>query len=165
MGSSDSATDTSEEGLLLQVPAELRQKVYTAEFDLEVAQEKAKLAEQKKELASLREKNAGYEDGIAKNDLEQAQLALDIAKLEAIDESGLGEKEDTINKLADLKTKKLKIEVATVKLDAKRQNLEYRIQQLSKEVQDQEEQISNLVLKGKLEPKKGEQMDKGAKKK
>ena len=146
--------------LLAQVPAEGREEIRKAEFDLQVAQEKLKLAEMKSELASLQKKHADYAEDMADKYQDQAEVGVELAKLEAIDRAGLGEKEDNINKIADLKGKRLKIEANRIKFEAKRDTTEEKINGLIKEIEEQETKIINLEAAGVPEPETSDVMEK-----
>ena len=147
--------------LLAQVPAEGREEVRKAEFDLQLAQEKLKLAEMKSELASLQKKRADYAEDMADKYHDQAEVGVELAKLEAIDRAGLGEKEDNINKIADLKGKKLKLEADKIKFEAKRDTTEEKINGLIREIEEQETKIVNLEAAGVPEPEASDVMEKG----
>ena len=134
---------SSDENLLAQVPAEEREEVKEAEFALQVAEEKLKLAEMKKELASLQKKYADYEEDAADEYQKKAVVSVDLAKLEAIDRAGLGEKQANIEDIADLKAKELKIEANRIKIGAKRDTTGEKINDLLKQIDEQETKIIN----------------------
>jgi chromosome segregation ATPase len=138
--------------LLAQVPSEKQTEVHEAAFNLQVAEEKSKLAEMKAELASLQEKYADYQKDLAAKHYDAAEVKLDLAKLETIDKANLGEKEDNINKIADLKAKILNMEADSIKLEAKRDNTEQKINGLAKQIEEQETKITNLEAAGVPEP-------------
>ena len=123
-----SISGSSDENLLAQVPAEEREEVKKAEFALQVAQEKLKLAEMKKELASLQNR------------------------------AGLGEKKANIEDIADLKSKELKIEANGIKIGAKRDTTGEKINDLLKQIDEQETKIINLEAAGVPEPEKADVM-------
>ncbi|NIN01386.1 MAG: hypothetical protein GTO24_25830, partial [candidate division Zixibacteria bacterium] len=112
-----SSMGTSKEGLYSQVPAANRAPVREAEFDLqqaktkmEIAGEKVKLADLHKERALLERKYADYGMELAQINERKAEVEVEIRKLEAIDNANLGNKEDNIKQIANLKTKKLSME-------------------------------------------------------
>jgi hypothetical protein len=143
---------SSSDELFAQIPAEDRSEVEKATFDLRVAEEKVKLAEMKSELASLQKKQAEYAEDVASKYLDEAELGVNLAKIEAIDREGLGEKEKNINEIADIKARKLKIEAARIKLAAKRDTTEQKIKDLIKQIDEQETKITNLEAEGVAEP-------------
>ena len=143
---------SSDENLLAQVPAEEREEVKKAEFDLQVAEEKITLAEMKTELASLQKKYADYDEDAVKEHRKKAEVGVDIAKLEAIDKAGLGEKQANIEDIADLKAKELKIEANRIKIEAKRDTTGEKINDLMKQIEEQETKIINLQAAGVPEP-------------
>jgi len=100
--SSISGSSSTDE-LLAQVPSSEQTEVHEAAFNLQLAEEKLNLAKMKTELASLRKKLADYQEDVADKYQEAAEVKLDLAKLETVDKANLGEKEDNINKIADLK--------------------------------------------------------------
>ncbi len=140
------------------MPAEEREEVKKAEFALQVAEEKLKLAEMKKELASLQKKYADYEEDPADEYQKKAAVSVDLAKLEAIDRAGLGEKKENIEDIADLKAKELKIEVNRIKIGAKRDTTGEKISDLLKQIEEQETKIINLEAAGVPEPEKADEM-------
>lgn len=158
-----SISGSSDENLLAQVPAEEREEVKKAELDLQVAEEKLKLAEMKTELASLRKKYANYEEDAADEYQKKAVVSVDLAKLEAIDRSGLGEKKENIEDIADLKAKQLKIEANRIKIEAKRDTTGENINDLLKQIEEQETKIINLKAAGVPEPEKADAMKTGEK--
>ncbi|MGD8529982.1 MAG: hypothetical protein PVG97_03305 [Syntrophobacterales bacterium] len=160
--SSISGTSDTDE-LLTQVPSEEQKEVHEAAFNLQVAEEKMKLAEMKAELASLQKKYADYQEDVANKHQDSAEVKLDLAKLETVDKANLGEKEYNINKIADLKSKILKIEADSIKLEAKRDTTEQKINGLAQQIEEQETKILNLEAAGVPEPDPGDvvKMDKG----
>lgn len=160
--SSISGTSATDE-LLTQVPSEEQKEVHEAAFNLQVAEEKMKLAEMKAELASLQKKYADYQEDVANKHQDAAEVKLDLAKLETVDKANLGEKEYNINKIADLKSKMLKIEADSIKLEAKRDTTEQKINGLAQQIEEQETKILNLEAAGVPEPDPGDvvKMDKG----
>ena len=141
-----SLTSSVDDELFSQVPAEERQEVIKAEFDLRVAEEKAKLADLKMKLAQLQKRYAGDEEEIAAKYREKASVAVDLAKLEAIDKSGLGQKDDNIKAIANLKSKRLKLEADTIKIEARRAATERQINDLTKQIEDQAERIEGMKM-------------------
>ncbi len=152
---------SSSDELFAQVPAEERTQVQKAEFDLQVAEEKLRLTEMKTELASLQKKYADYAEDVANEYRDETEVSVELAKLEAIDRSGLGEKEKNINKIADLKAAKLRIEANRIKLEAKRDTTEQKINDLIKQLEEQETKIINLEAAGVPEPEAGDVMKAG----
>ncbi len=156
-----SISGSSDENLLAQVVAEEREEIKKAELNLQVAEEKLKLAEMKTELASLRKKYADYEEDAADECQKKATVSVDLAKLEAIDRAGLGEKKENIEDIADLKAKQLKIEATRIKIEAKRDTKGEEINDLLKQVEEQETKIINLEAAGVPEPEKADVMKTG----
>ena len=141
-----SLTSTVDDEVFSQVPAEERQEVLKAEFDLRVAEEKAKLADLKMKLAQLQKKKAGEEENMADKYRKKASVAVDLAKLEAIDRSGLGEKDDNLKAIADLKSKKLELEADKIKIEARRAATERQIHDLTRQIEAQAEKIEGMKM-------------------
>lgn len=149
-----SITSDVDQDLFAQVPEEMREGVKKAEFDLKVSEEKVELVELKKELASTQKQYAGYEQDQARTYHKETAIALDIAKMEAIDSSGLGEKDDNIKTIADLKAKKLGVEADGIKINAKLTTTERRINDLTEQIKAQEEKIKDIESpEGQVEEK------------
>jgi len=146
-----SMTSNVDEDLFAQVPEEARGDVEKAAFALKVSEEKMNLAELKMELADFIKKHAGYEKDLADKLHKEAQLALDLAKLEAIDRSDLGEKEDNIQKKADLRSKKLGVEAERVKIEAKVATSERQINKLTAQIEERKTTIEALGSGGAVE--------------
>ena len=153
-----SISGSSDENLHAQVPAEEREEVKKAEFDLQVAGEKLKLAEMKTELASLQKKYADYDEDAADEYRKEAEVGLDLAKLEAIDRSGLGDTENNRKKIADLTTKKFKIKGNRTQTEYNRDSKERKINDLLKQIEEQKTKIINLEAAGVPEPEKADIM-------
>ena len=148
-----SITSSVDENLFAQVPEHERDDVAKAALALRVSEEKVKLAEMKTELANLQNKYVRYGENLAKKLQKEAALGLDIAKLEAIDRSDLGDKDDNTKKIADLKSKKLGIEAQRVKIEAQLATAKRQISDLTKQIEEQAEQI-DVVATGKEQKEK-----------
>ncbi len=141
-----SITSDVDPELYAQVPEDNKERIPEAEFNLELNNNKEKLAKLKKELGIQQLKIAGYNLDLASKDRKKAAVALDIKKIEAIDMAGLGEKEDNINTIADLKAKILNIEGDKVKIEAKIANVQVIISDLKKQVDEQEEKVEGMEM-------------------
>jgi chromosome segregation ATPase len=139
-----SITSSVDENLFAQVPEHEKHNVDKAALALMVSEGKVKLAEMKTELANLQKKYARYEENLAKKLQKEAALSLDIAKLEAIDRSDLGEKDDNAKKIADLRSKKLGIEAQRVKIEAQLATANRQISGLTKQIEEQAKEIEEL---------------------
>ena len=142
MGSFKSSVDDK---VYSQVPAEDRQEVQKAEFDLKVAKEKVRLADLNMDLVPLQRKYAGYEEDLADKCHEKAAVSVDLAKLEAIDKSGLGQA-NNVEAIADLRAEKLKLEADIVQIEAKMVTTERRIKNLTKKIENQAEKIESMKM-------------------
>jgi chromosome segregation ATPase len=134
----------SKEELYSKVPAANRAAVREAEFDLKQARAKAglageivKLAELQKQRALLERQHADYGMELARILQKKAELEVEIRKLEAIDNSNLGDKESNIRGIADLKTKQLSIESDGIRVKAEFDTTELRIKKLTKQIEAQ----------------------------
>ena len=135
-----------DEELYAQVPEENREGVAKAECNLKVFEEKVRLADLRKGLALKGKTYADYELDLANNFRKESGIILDITKLEAIEKSGLGEQEGMIEEIANLKSKKLKVEAERVKIDSKLATTKLHIQELTKQIEAQEQNIEAMNM-------------------
>jgi len=152
-----SITSDVDQDLFAQVPEDQKEGIQKAEYDLKVNEENLKLAELKYDLASNQKKYADYKQDLAGKDLKAASFSLDIVKLEAIDRSDLGKKEDNIKDIAGLKTKKHKIEGERINIEAKVSITERHIKDLTEQIKEQEAKIEAM------KPAEGEALEPVAK--
>ena len=148
-----SITSNVDPNLVAKVPGDQRSGFSKAEFAVKVAEEKMKLASMKSELAGKKEKYANYEEDMVNIDMKDVSLDYDIVKLQAIDASGLGKKEDNIKKLTNLKLKKVELQADRIKADANMAAVKQQMNALSEKIKAQEEQIQVLTL-DKTKPEK-----------
>jgi ribosomal protein S6E (S10) len=149
-----SSRGKTKEGLYSQVPAANRAPVREAEFDLKEAQakmelskEKVKLAELQKERALLERKYVDYGMEFSEINAREAELEVEIRKLEAIDNSNLGDKEHNIKEIANLKTKKLGMESDGIQVKAEFDTTELKIKKLTKEIEAQKTTVAKMENK------------------
>jgi chromosome segregation ATPase len=148
---SKSSLSTKKEGLYSQVPAANRAPVREAEFDLkeakakvELAKEKVKLAELQKQRALLERTCADYRMEFSQINGRKAELEVEVKKVEAIDNSNLGDKAHNIKEIANLKTKKLAVESDGIQVKAEFDTTELRIKKLTKEIKAQEKTVQKM---------------------
>lgn len=142
------ASKESDEGLYRKVPASLRADVKEAKYDLKRAKSNASLAEKKLELSALkrereilRNEYAKHNRQLAKVLVEKASVGVEIKKLEAIDNSNLGDKAGNIKRIASLKTKSLSIESGAIEIKADMDTTKLKIKELTKKIIRQEKKI------------------------
>ncbi len=130
--------------LYAQVPEENKTGIAKSEFDQMTVSEKIILAALNKDLKKLETKLA--ENKLDAIELEKDKLVveLSILKLEAIDRSGLGDREASIKNIADLKAKALKIEGNKIKTQAKVDTTTLKIKDIKNKINDQEMRIKDL---------------------
>ena len=139
----------SDSDLYRKVPASMRADVKEAEYDLKRAKANASqaeknlaLSEMKKEREILRNKYSKYNKNLAEVLVEKANIHLEIEKMEAIDNSNLGNREENIKNIASLKTKKLNSESDAIKIKADMDMTNLKIKQLNKQIKAQGQKIS-----------------------
>ncbi|HOW56500.1 MAG TPA: hypothetical protein PKZ12_00755 [Smithellaceae bacterium] len=132
-----SITATVDPALVNQVPADKRAGFAKAEFDLNLAIEKEKLAALKTELAGLQKKKAGYEEDLANNFKREAENAYDIVKVDALLNAGVGKKEDNMKIRGNVDSKKYKIL-------ADRSKINYDISDTKMQIENKTAEIANL---------------------
>ena len=135
----------AEKTLYSQVPESMRAEVKEAEFDLQEAKRNLKLAEKKvkigklkKELGSLQKDGADYEMKAAEKNVEEKELAVQVAKLEAIDNANLGDKVDNIKGIAKIKSKQLNAQADAVEAKADSTTTELEVKKLKKKIEKME---------------------------
>jgi hypothetical protein len=141
-------SEKSDSDLYRKVPASLRADVKEAEFDLKrakanalMAEEKLTLSEMKKEREILRNKYAKYSKNLSEVLLKKADIGVEISKMEAIDNSNLGDRASNIKTIANMKTKKLGMESDEIEIKADMDMTNLRIKQLNKLIIAQEKKI------------------------
>lgn len=153
---SSSASDPSKkEGAYRQVPAAMRSDVKEAEFDLEQAEknvkltkESVKLAELKKERAILNGKKAQLNQKLAEISKNKAEAVVEVKKAEAINNSGLGDSEDNIRRIANLRTRVLSIQTDMVKTQAEIDTTVLKIEGLDKKIRIQSKVVKRWEKEG-----------------
>jgi hypothetical protein len=153
-----SITSTVDPAIVKQIPADKREGFSKAEFDLNTANQKVKLAEQKSELAASQKKYAGLEEDLANNFQKEAEIDYDLVKIEAIINSDLGKKEDNRKIKANLQSKKLEIQADRIKINANLEATKGKIASLTQETAKMDEAIKAMKFDDgkKSEPKTDE---------
>ena len=138
----------SDDELYRKVPASMRADVKEAQYDLKraksnaaQAEEKLKLAELKKEREVLKNKYARYNRDLSEVLIKKADIAVEIKKMEAINNSNLGDKADNIKMIANMKTKRLGIESDEIEIKADMDTAQFRIKQLTKQIGAQQKKV------------------------
>lgn len=141
---------SSDDELYRKVPASMRADVKEAEYDLKRAKsnaaqadEKLKLAELKKEREILKNKYARYNKDLSKVLIRKADIGVEIKKLEAINNSNLGDKADNIKTIANMKTKRLGVESDEIEIKADMDTAQLRIKELNKKIGAQQKKVKN----------------------
>jgi hypothetical protein len=73
--------------------------------------------------------------------VKKADIWVEIQKLEAIDNSNLGNKEDNIKRIANLKTRKLGVESDEIETKADMDTTQLRIKKITKQIVTQEKKV------------------------
>ena len=143
-----SSNKESDDELYRKVPASMRADVKEAKYDLKraksnaaQAEEKLKLAELKKEREILRNKYARYNRNLADVMIKKADIEVEIKKMEAINDSNLGDKTDNIKMIAGMKTKRLGIESDEIEIKADMDTTQHHIKQLNKQIGVQQKKV------------------------
>lgn len=143
-----SITSNVDDKLYSQVPEDERHGISKAESELKAFDEKLKLAALKNELAGAQKEYYKLQADLVEKDYKAASLNLDIAKVEAIDRAGLGDKAKNIKNIANLKTKKHTTEGDRIKVEARISIAERKIRELTEQVKQQDDVVSNLPTRG-----------------
>lgn len=139
-----SLTSNVDPAVARQIPADKREGFPQAEFSLNVAGEKVKLAKLKSELASAQKKLAGYEEDLASNFHKEADIDYDLLKIEAIINTGLGKKEDNPKIKANLQSKKRQVQAERIKINANMDIAKLKIKSLSEDITKLDEAIKAM---------------------
>jgi len=168
---SSSSAKKAEKGTYSQVPASMRADVKEAQFDVKlarnkqkVADEKVKLADLKKERAILGSKYAQHDKKLADILVQKTEMIVEVKKAEAIDNAGLGDKEDNIKQIANLKTKELDITTDEIKIKADIDTTKVKLKKLDKQIRKQEKKVAK-ASGGTKKSKSGKKRKKVSKKK
>ena len=156
-----------------QVPASLRGPVKEAQFDLrqaknnsKLADEKVKLAALQKERALLNDKNAGYVRKLADIQERKAEIIVEVKMAEAIDNAGLGNKEENIKNIANLRTKELDVTTDEIKIQADIDTTELKLKRLDKQIKAQQRAVAKASgHKSKTAKKSSKKVSRKTKKK
>lgn len=152
-----SITSTVDPALVNQIPADKREGFAKAEYDLNAAMEKVKLAELKNELAGAQKKYVSYAVDMADSFRKDAELDYDLVKIEAIIETGLGKKDDNVKTKANLQQKKLNQQSNRIGIKADMDNSKRKIDDLTAQIARMEESVNAMKFdagKAAPEPKK-----------
>jgi outer membrane murein-binding lipoprotein Lpp len=155
-----SLTSDVDPAVVSQIPADKKEGFPQAEFALNVANQKVKLADLKSDLVSAQKKYAGLEEDLAGNFQKEAEIDYDLVKIDAIINAGLGKKEDNPKIKANLQSKKLKIQADRIKINANMEAAKGKVKSLSDDVTKMDETIKAMkfndgkALVSPAEPKK-----------
>ena len=147
-----SLTSNVDPAIVSQIPADKKGDFPGAEFALNVANQKVKLAKLKSELASAQKRLADYEEDLASNFQKEAEIDYDLLKIEAIINAGLGKKEDNPKIKANLQSKKLQLQADRVKINSNMDVAKQKIKSLSDDITKLDEAIKASAASP--EPKK-----------
>jgi outer membrane murein-binding lipoprotein Lpp len=143
-----SLTSNVDPAIVSQIPADKKEGFPQAEFALNVADQKVKLAKLKSELASAQKKLASYEEDLASNFQKEAEIDYDLFKIEAIINAGLGKKEDNPKIKANLQSKKLQLEADRIKINSNIDVAKLKIKSLSEDITKLDEAIKGMKFEG-----------------
>jgi hypothetical protein len=138
----NSMTSDVDPDLYAQVPENKREGIPEAESDLEIAKNKEALAKLEKERSVNALKIFGYDLDIATKTKKKAETILDLKKMEAIDNAGLGEKNKNIETISDLKSKSIEFDAEIVKIKGKQENVNLVIDELTQKIEEQNNKLN-----------------------
>jgi len=143
-----SITENVDSAIVNQVPADKKEGFPQAEFNLNVADQKVKLAELKSDLAASQKKYAGLEEDLANNFQKEAAIDYDLIKIESIINSDLGKKEDNLKVKTKLQAKKLETQADRIKINANLEERKRKSDSLSAEIAKLDEAIKAMKFAG-----------------
>jgi hypothetical protein len=148
-----SITSNVDPALVAKVPGDQRGGFPKAELAVKIGEEKLKLARMKSELAAKQGKYVDYEEELVNIDFSDVSLDYDIVKLQAVDASALGKKEDNIKALTNLKLKKVELQADRIRADANMAAIKRQTNDLAEKIKAQEEKVKTLTA-DKVMPEK-----------
>ena len=128
--------------LVAQVPRDKRAAIDKADFDYAVANEEVALAKLKEELTDTQNDYAAIATKLAKAQATAAELALDTARINAVEAANLGLKEDNLQLMADLREDSVKNESERIQLKAKLDQTDVFVRDLKNRVADKEQTVA-----------------------
>ncbi|MBU1231221.1 MAG: hypothetical protein KKA55_13465 [Proteobacteria bacterium] len=133
-----------DKALVAQVPQDQRGEMDKADFELAVANEEVALAKLKEDLADKQNDHAALGTKLAKAQARAAELALDTARIDAVDAAKLGKKEDNQKLQAELRADRTKNETERIQLKAKMDQTDVYVRDLKARVADKEQTVAGL---------------------
>ncbi|MFP6901587.1 MAG: hypothetical protein VCA36_11635, partial [Opitutales bacterium] len=127
-----------------QVPKRNLGEAQKAANDLHLARERNTLAELHKDLAKIEAELTEFESKVTLSRLNQRDALFKKAQFEAIDASGLGDKEENIVAIGKLASRAAKHEASALKDDSRATILRRRAEQSRAKVEAQAERVAGL---------------------
>jgi len=143
-----SLTSNVDPAVASQIPADKREGFPQAEFSLNVADQKVKMAKLKSDLASAQKKLAGYEEDLASNFHKEAEIDYDLLRIGAIINAGLGKKEDNPKIKTNLQSKKNQVQADRIKINSNMDVTKLKIKSISEEITKLDEAIKAMKFEG-----------------
>ncbi|OGR38821.1 MAG: hypothetical protein A2051_07040 [Desulfovibrionales bacterium GWA2_65_9] len=128
--------------LVAQVPKDKRGAIDKADFEFAVAGEEVALAKLKEELADRQDDYAGLATKLAKAQATAAELALDTARIEAVDAANLGLRDDNLKLMTELREDRTKNEAERIQLKSKLDQTDVFVRDLKNRVADKEKTVA-----------------------
>lgn len=140
-----SITSTVDPAVVNKIPADQRDGFAKAEYDLKVASEKLKLAELKSEQAAAQERYLNYEESLAANFRNEAEIDYDNVKMDAIIKAGLGKSQEDNNKIkAALQSRKMKVQADRINIQSAIVTSKSKVEELSAQITKMDETIKTM---------------------
>ena len=127
-----------------QVPERNRAESIASAAALHLARERNKLAEMRVELTKIEADQAKVESDAASSRLDERTALFRKSKFEAIDKTGLGDKEENITAIGKLASRAAKNEATALRDEARVAILKRRADRLRVEVQAQADKVAGL---------------------
>lgn len=127
-----------------QVPKRNLVEAQKAAQDLRLARESNKLAELREELAKIEAELTEFESKVTLSRLNKRNALFKKAQFEAIDASGLGDKEENISAIGKLASRAAKYEASALKDDSQATILRRRAEHARAKVEAQAEKVVAL---------------------
>ena len=145
--SSLESKDSKSEALYNQVPAEDREQVNSLRYELKITEQAHAISQLKSDRDDLQ-----YDRSVADRkrlDLlrQEQQYRVQLARMEAVDRNGLGDRIDNINSITDIHVDAIKVQQKRLSYERDVSVLEIKITELDIAILKQEDKLTHITDK------------------
>ena len=141
------STDSKSETLYSQVPADDREKVDSLRYELKITEQAHVISQLKSDRDDLQ-----YDRSVADRkrlDLlrQEQQYRVQLARMEAVDRNGLGDRIDNINSITDIHVDAIKVQQKRLSYERDVSVLEVKIAKMDVAISEQEDKLTHIADK------------------